>query len=576
MQRIHFFQLERPIQERFVASARGATPPAPLAIHRDLLPKGVLVWAGLSLLAVVGLIGFGSLGYGELDSDLALQPQSALAVYAVLGVLAVFAGLRAMALHLHAQALPFTPAVYLFPSGLIDARNDTFSVRSISDLRHSELKQGKLLLAFSDGYRFAFRLKQGARGQEIERLLAEFGTRFNPDAAPVSAREVAAYDPLKDTGFSNPFSPTEPMRRAKLPFRFLGPLIALVLGPLLGQGAFALRNSLAEDALYLSARTENTQAAYRAYVARGGRRTEITDILLPRTELEQIVKKAELPALEAYALPRMKSAIWPEIERELRRALLAELERVKAQDTRAALREFQTRYGRHEMIVPALERAVADQRARVLARFAAAAKPTPDTLDFFKRLLTYADAHGPRLELRFRRKLSDSVARTETQLRKSIFFGGEASLPAQYFDAVHSEKRERELANALLAQFRRAFPADALSLEPGPLLEEASEELPKVTAPTLLVSHRTEMSGAYLSVRPRAVYTGIGVLFRVSLQLPDDDKPVVHKSSSWQSPALREIRNGASFETIYEDMASKAFAKLPKRFLDELFPGFGE
>jgi hypothetical protein len=541
MQRIDFYQLERPIQERFVASARGAAPPAPLASQRAFVPKGVWIWAGVSGLAIVGLWG-----------------------------------LRAIAFHLYAQALPFAPAVYLFPSGLVDAREPTFTVRSLAELRQSQLAQGKLALGFSDGYSFEFRLPAGARGQEIERLLADYGTRFNPDAAPVSAREAAAYDPLKNTGFSNPFSPTEPMRRPKPRFRWIGPLIALVLGPLIGHGAHNLRNYLAEDALYRSARAENTQAAYRAYVARGGERPEINQILLPRTELEQIVKTGELRALEAYALPRKKSAIWPEIERELRRALLAELERVKARDTRGALREFQTQYGHHEMIAPAVERAVSDHRARVLAKFAAAAKPNPDTLDFFKRLLTYADQHGPRLELRFRRKLSDSVSRTETQLRKSVFFGGEASLPAQYFDGKYSEKRERELSKILLAQFARAFPADMLALEPGPLLEEASEDLPKVKAPTLLVSHRTEMSGAYLSTRPRAAYTGIGVLFRVSLQLPEDDKPIVHKSSSWQSPGLREIRNGASFEKIYEDMADKAFGKLPKRFLGELFPGFEE
>jgi hypothetical protein len=576
MQRIDFFQLERPIQERFVASARGAAPPAPIASHQELVQKSVLLWAGISVLALIALAWFGSVGYGELTSDFALQPRWVVVVYALLGVLAVFAGLRALALHQHVQTLPYAPAVYLFPSGLVDTRGTTFVVRPLGELRDSRVSGNKLTVGFADGFNYTFRLNEGARGGEIERLLGEYGARFNPDAAPVSAREVAAYDPLKDNGFSNPFSPPEPMRRPKLRFRFLAPLVALVVGPLLGHGIFTLRNYLAEDALYRSARAENTQGGYQAYVARGGTRPEITEILLPRTELAQIVEKDELPALEAYAAPRKKSAIWPEIERELRRALLAELERVKALGTRASLREFQAKYGHHELVMPALERAVTDHRARVLAKFAAAVKPSAEVLDLFRRLLAYADAHGPRVELRFRRKQSDSVARTEAQLRRSVFFGGEASLPAQYFDAKHSAKREEVFAKELTAQFSRAFPSDMLALEPGPLLEDETEDLPKVSVPTLVVSHRTEMSGAYLSTKPRAAYTGIGILFRVSLQVPEDDKPFVYKSSSWQAPALREIRNGSSFESIYSDMADKAFAKLSKRFLAELFPAFAE
>jgi hypothetical protein len=62
----------------------------------------------------------------------------------------------------------------------------------------------------------------------------------------------------------------------------------------------------------------------------------------------------------------------------------------------------------------------------------------------------------------------------------------------------------------------------------------------------------------------------------VSLQIPDDATPHVYKSSTWYSPALREIKNGASFESIYEDMGQKAFAKLAKRYVAELLPGFAE
>ena len=576
MQRIDFYQLERPIQERFVASARGNSPPAPLASHRELVPRGVVLWAAVGLLSLVALVLFGTIGYGELGSGFALQPGWVTPVYAGLGVLAIYAGFHAVALHLQGQASPFAPAVYLFPSGLVDTRGRSFVVRPLADLRRVQVGNQSLVVAFADGFRFRFKIRDRASGQEIEELLVRYGARLNPDSAPISARERAAWDPLKDNGFSSPFSPTEKMQRTKLPFRFIAPLVAVVIGPLLGYGVFSLRNFLAEEALYRNARAEDSGDAYRAYVARGGKRTEIEDILLPRSELAQIVKKGELAELEAYAEPRHKSAIWPEIETALSRALLVELEAVKKQGTRAALRDFQNKYSKHEIIAPAVERAVSDHRARVIAEFARAAKPSAEVLDFFRRLLVYTDAHGPKVELRYKRKMADSVARTENQLRKSIFFGGEPSLPAQYFDGARSAKREAELTKTLIAQFMRAFPTDMVSLEPAALLEDASEDLPKVSAPTLLVSHRTEMSGAYLSTQPRAAYTGIGVLFRVSLQIPDDNTPHVYKSSSWYAPALREIRNGASFESIYEDMATKAFTKVSKRYLAELLPGFAQ
>ena len=574
MQRIDFFQLERPIQERFVAAARGAAAPVPLASQREPFPRGVLVWGGVALLSLVSLVLLGSLGYGELRSGWALQPGWVLVVYAALAGFSLFAGLRAVALHLHAQSLPFVRAVYLFPSGVVDTRGKSFVVRPLAELRELKVRDRVLWATFADGSRFRFKVSGRAAGEEIEQQLTHYGARLHPDAAPVSARERAAWDPLKDNGFSNPFSPSERMREPKLPFRWIGPVVALALGPLLGYGVLSLRNRLAEDALYASARHEDTLEAYREYTTRGGTRDEIADILLPRAELAAVIAKQDLSALEAYALTRRGSAIWPEIERALQAALLAELDSVRKQGTRAALRGFQAKYEKHAVIAPAIERAVSDHRARALARFAAEAKPSAEVFDFFRRLLVYTDTHGPRVELRYERKLADSVARTETQLRKSVFFGGESSLPGQYFDASHSEKREAELSRAFSAQFARAFPPDVLELSLAPALSRKSDDLPKVTVPTLLVTHRTEMSGAYLSKQPRAAYTGVGILFRVSFQIPGDDKPFLYNASTWYAPALREIRNGASFQSIYGEMGAKAFAKASKRCLSELFPGF--
>jgi hypothetical protein len=158
-------------------------------------------------------------------------------------------------------------------------------------------------------------------------------------------------------------------------------------------------------------------------------------------------------------------------------------------------------------------------------------------------------------------------------LEKSLLFGGKQSLPAQYFDARHTTLRERPVAEELVSALSRAVPDQVLTFHIGPPLEDSPEDFPKVSVPTLLVTHRTEMSGAYLMKKPRAALTGVGVLFRIGFQIPGDAQPYAFKYSSWNAPELKSIVDGKSFEAIYGEMAEKAFVKLAKRYLADLLPG---
>ncbi|MFO7179448.1 MAG: hypothetical protein DIU78_012180 [Pseudomonadota bacterium] len=572
MQRIDFFELDRPIQERFVASAQGTAPPIPLAFRRSFLPRPVLGWSAVAVTFALGAVALASAGYGDVRSSFALQPSSVIAGYVLLGAFGLYATLRAIAAGLEAQAIPFPAAVYLFPSGVIDTRGKQLVVRPIGEIRHVNVGNRSVSVRFSDGVGFTFPVPNRARAEEIERAVGEYRTRLAGESGPVSVRDLAALDPLKDNGFSNPFSPPEPMRRPRPRFRLLAPAVAIVGGIAFGYGFFLARNALAEDALYRAARAENTLAGYREYVARGGNRSEITDILLPRAELAEAAAKKSLPALQAFASGRESSPIWPEIEAALRASLLAELQAAEREGTRSALRAFQERYGTHPLVADALERAIQAHRARVLAQFAKEAKPHAEVLEFFRRLLAYTDQHGPRVEIRFRRVLGSSVERTEKQLKKSRLFAGEASLPAQYFDAEDSEPREKRVIDALLTRLSRVFPEDVLKLEPAPALPE-SEADAKVTVPTLLVTHQTEMKGVYMSQKPRAAYTGISVIFEVSFRIPNDPQPYELRTSVWQVPSTRAVRNGTSFAEIYAEIADDAFTKLTDRTLGALAPG---
>jgi hypothetical protein len=84
------------------------------------------------------------------------------------------------------------------------------------------------------------------------------------------------------------------------------------------------------------------------------------------------------------------------------------------------------------------------------------------------------------------------------------------------------------------------------------------------------------MSGAYLLKKPKAALTGIGVLFRVTFQIPNDPDAHLYKYSAWNAPDLKQAAESESFEQIYDDMASRGFQKLTKRYLAELLPGLSD
>src|SRR5215213_8198702 len=80
MKAVDFYKLPRAIQDRFVGSVMSGFPPAPI-----LAAKGgtsaKLVWLAVSAACFVGLIFAARLGYGALDSGLALHSGKALLLY---------------------------------------------------------------------------------------------------------------------------------------------------------------------------------------------------------------------------------------------------------------------------------------------------------------------------------------------------------------------------------------------------------------------------------------------------------------------------------------------------------------
>src|SRR5687767_10115049 len=107
MQIVDFFNLERSLQDRFVEAANGAVPPKPLAFTPARPRPRVLLWWAGCVLAVAAVVGVLALGFGSLESALALHGVGFAVVLALLVALAVFAALRALALDHDRDSLPF-------------------------------------------------------------------------------------------------------------------------------------------------------------------------------------------------------------------------------------------------------------------------------------------------------------------------------------------------------------------------------------------------------------------------------------------------------------------------------------
>jgi hypothetical protein len=186
-----------------------------------------------------------------------------------------------------------------------------------------------------------------------------------------------------------------------------------------------------------------------------------------------------------------------------------------------------------------------------------------------ERLLRYTSKHGPEVLVRFQRKPTETQLAAEKALRQSPYYSGEKTLPGQFFDDAHQTPREAAMAAALVSELSLHFPRDLVNAQAGPALEPAAE--PKASVPTILISYHTEFSGAFPSRKPRLALAGIGVLTRISFDIPGDPEPLLFKLTVWRAPDLRTITDTSTAGELYEAMATEAFKRHTKKYLATLF-----
>ncbi len=576
MKAVDFYKLPRAIQDRFVGSVMSGFPPAPILAAKGGT-KTKLMWLGLSAACFVTLIIVARIGYGSLESSLSLHSAKALVLYLALVFGFAFGLVQAFARVVRERALPYTAGIYLFPACLIDARDDQFRVYETRDLTNVDIHGASVRISFAGGVHFLFPL--GGGGKEIVAEVQAARDRAMRAHATEVAKELVAVDPLHNPRFSSPVGPRDAYELRRAPWGKLGPAVAGGVAIVIGPTLWALRNSGSDNKMYALATRANDSVSYRNYLAHGERhKEEVADIRLPTSELHDAEQVGTVDALLQYKQSHPNSKIAPAVAASIRRAMLLELEKAKQPGTLAALTDFEKRYPEHG-IEPEYRAAIHAIYARELAVYQKKA-PAKDKAApaFIERLFAWAEKHGPKVEVRFKRKSPTSLERADQFVMKTPQFMGVVSYPSRYFAEKHHASRENALGKLLSTQFDAGLADELFEVSVGPLVTDA--DLPEPKEPTLFVTHVAEWSGHnYTSTRPRGSYVGLNFTLEAAFVIPGDPKPYKFKAEIFRHAATHALREdepmlgpGQAEEKVYETMAQDAFEQFGKKLLANFFP----
>lgn len=556
-----FYKLPRVVQDRFVSATGSVFSPVPIAVRYGG-PKTGIVWLGATLAGVIVVLATFLVGFGSLDSGLAIHGAAAILAY-LAGFFAMAMGVLVyLAYAFREKKLPFRAGVYVFPACLIDARTKSLRVFPLGDATN--------IAAIPGGARIVF--PRGAFDVDADPAAMERLNAARVEAPQALGRgdpnELVTLDPLYNPRFSSPVGPRDPYTLAlpiwaKLPY-----VIAGVFGLVLAPTIWALRNFVSDGKMYKAAVAADSVASYNAYLARASRyKDEISTVALPRAELKVAEAKGTPEALIEYQASHPGSKIQGEVDVAMRAAMLATLEKAKADGTLASLHAFAKKYPNHK-IEPELKAAIHAVFTRELEAYKAKA-PAKDkaVVPFVERLFAWAEKKGGKVEVRFRRKPVKSLFRADEFLQKTPTYNGEISHPSKYFDAKHQSAREAQVGAQIVERFDKGISEELFEYALG---AEVVDDAP-VTVPTLRITYLPEWSThTYVSKNPRGSFVGIIFQFEVEFLIPGDAAIFKWKNDIFKGAALGVLKENEPIgqeEKVYEAMAQEAY----KTFLTRLF-----
>lgn len=579
MKTIEFYDLPRPVQERFVAASQASLAPAPLAVKLASRYVGARWFAG-AVASFAATAWFMSRGFGDLSHPAALASVGHAIAYCVGFTLSLACLTRGLTVRDRALSLPFARATYLFPMGVVEATSSRLAVHSLADLSRVEALGATLNVTFNDGATFQFPAKDPEQANAAKEAVAQSQERLDEATRADSVRHLAALDPLCRTNFPSPFSQDIPFKRPATLWSTALLGMAVVSGVALGVGGWEVRNKLSARRLAETARAVDTTEAYRQYLARGGQQPEIVEVLLPRAELAEARAAGTVAAVEDYIRRHPGSKIQPEVDAALKDALLSALATAKAPGTLEALDAFAAAHPEHGPVKAELARARHEVYRAAAARAAELAVSNgtrkSDPAGFFQELVAYAEQHGPRVEVRFRSRLGRSHKSADTHVRLSAYFTGNSSLPSRHFGPEEMRAREALAAPILISALQSLFRPEIVRFEhaaalPSPDPDEPLADLPSPSVPTLYIDHRTELSGGYTHAKPRGIFMGAGIFFDTRFVIPGERQELEINIPTWRTPSRKVMDlETRTIADVYEDLARRSFTLFLRRYLERV------
>lgn len=558
MQRIDFFALERVVQDRLVAAARGGYSPkllgaAPLPLR--LASLQVVAAAGASfVLLFAPLVGWGSLG-----SSLGRQGFVFFALYALAAsTLAAVGAIVAVRMHARATA-PVAPGVYMFPGVLIEADGDELRCHRLAHLQELSVVGALVRLRYAHAS-LSFSCDDA---QSAEAMAAEL---TNARALLASGKlEPELSDPLTAPKFASPVGPVGAHHRTASFWRGLGLGLAIAMGIGCSLLLWWGRNYQSDEAMYAAARAQDTQPAYEAYLVSGQRHAdEVRTLDLPRvsTVRAESLQFKIASAKVAGDAPKLRSLIARGGTPQGLHAPLQCTATAADPDPCAPL-----------LVASALSE-IADERIRV--HIAPAPKSDPAEAVTWAGLIRRATMMGGALRVSVSHGRIDHVAlaRSDKYLGQSTLFMGEVSRLSKHFDELDEIARDARDQEALIKALRLRF--EPIELQ---VLGGASEPS---DAGRLEIKRTNAWSGRVYSARsPRGVFLGMTYGFELHLQA-GGSAPFVRKvtqmvgvETPWMAGASNDPTDTnarAIAEYVYSEQSALATSRAYGSLLASLVP----
>lgn len=568
MEELDFFAQPRAIQDRFLESARGLTPPTLLA-YAPLRDRVWLVLAVLSGLAFLLALAFAAIGYGDLNSHFALFSPWMAGVEALLfGACAVLATAATQRSRLTAR-LPFRRGIYLFPGALIMARGRRLRVLPLDELESVQAAGTRLALSFP-GRKFEIRVETDESARRSSELALQHRQIVAHAKSAGDVHTLAGINPLIDSGIVSPFGSTVPFPAPSVGARLPVLVAAVGLGAAAGVGVWYVRNRLSEAALFEKAERKNTIAAYHQYLSRGGKRPEVQRLLLPRAELARARQAGTTAAIEHFIHDHPGSPVLGEARAALKAVMVARIAKLSRDKRLDGLRALQ-----HDrlagLVKVELRRAIAGYYQRELSRYTQhAGSARAAGRRCIQDLLQYASKHGPEVSVRFRAEASN-LELADLAVKQSPYFPGTIAVPSQYFDDKNELRRSRAAAQALVRGLQQTFARDVLDFQLGPPISAGQDlDTNSLKTPALLLEYATRLSGTYANASPPVVLVGLALSLKAHCALPSAQPFEVLRQASWNSPPSDILKSGDPPDKIYDGMVEHKETDFNKSLLKAL------